>query len=42
MLFQDSQGTSRNFPKIDAVATFQLLHANTKGIYNQYPNATEV
>ena len=31
---------SRNFPKIDAVATSQLLRGNTKGISNQYPNAT--
>ena len=29
----------RNFPKIDAVATFQLLRGNTKEISNQYPNA---
>ena len=32
----------RNFPKIDAVATFQLLRGNTKGIFNQYPSATGV
>ena len=28
----------RNFPKIDAVATSQLLRGNTKRISNQYPN----
>ena len=29
----------QNFPKIDAVLTFQLLRGNTKGISKQYPNA---
>ena len=32
----------RNFPKIDDVAIFQLLRGNTKGIFNQYPNASGV
>ena len=40
MLLQDSQVRSPQLPKIDAVATFQLLRGNTKGISNQYPNAT--
>ena len=31
-----------NFPKIDAVATSQLLRGNTEGISNQYPNATGI
>ena len=26
----------QNFPKIDAVSSFQLLSGNTKGISNQY------
>ena len=41
MLLQHSQEDLRNFLKIDAVATSQLLRENTKGISNQYPNATE-
>ena len=32
----------KTFPKIDAVSTSQLLRGNTKGISNQYPNATRV
>ena len=42
MLLQHSQEDLRNFLKIDAVATSQLLRGSTKGISNQYPNATEV
>ena len=30
----------RTFPKVDAVATSQLLRGNTKGMPNQYHNAT--
>ena len=30
----------RNCPKIDAVATSQLLRGNTKRISNRYPNDT--
>ena len=32
----------QTFPKINAVSTSQLLRVNTKGISNQYPNATRV
>ena len=42
MLLQTQREDSGTFSKIDAIATSQLLRGNTKGIFNQYPNATGV
>ena len=42
MQLKNYREDSRNFLKIDAVATSQLLRGNTIGISNQYSNATGV
>ena len=38
--YRTHRENSSNFPKIDAVAISQLLRGNSKGISNQYSNAT--